>query len=169
MSATSTDKKCWNCEESVHPHAIICPYCRADLANPKVSAESKETQATPYRFAAKPVGDQAIPTPLYSPAKESNQPGGSESVKVPPTRTVKKNPAPAASAEEAGLLKETLTPMIGLLAGVVFLLFGLILLIYSSEAVFTLHWKTSYWPLFLIASLPLLWFGWRSLQTLDGK
>lgn len=53
-----------------------------------------------------------------------------------------------------------------LLVGAIFLAFSLFLLIFSSQGVLTLSWNASYWFVYLLVSLPCLFFGWKALRNL---
>ena len=60
MSFESRQTVCWNCEETVHPDALFCPYCNADMrkhATLHVKA-SKEVQEVPSQTYL-PVVDDA--------------------------------------------------------------------------------------------------------------
>lgn len=60
--------------------------------------------------------------------------------------------------------KEALYPLLCLLPGAVFFLFSLVLLLFSQQGVLTLRWSAAYWYVYLGASLPLLYLGWRLLD-----
>jgi ribosomal protein L37E len=60
--------------------------------------------------------------------------------------------------------KEEMKALFFLLSGAIFFIFGFILLFHIKQDVFSLSWKTSSWPLFLIPSLFLLKLGWKNLQ-----
>ncbi|MDF2549092.1 MAG: hypothetical protein K0S07_159 [Chlamydiales bacterium] len=54
-----------------------------------------------------------------------------------------------------------------LLAGAFFLMFGLILALFSTDGKLTLSWNSQYWLFYLLGALPLLWFGWSALQRIE--
>lgn len=54
-----------------------------------------------------------------------------------------------------------------LLAGSVFFLFGLALVLFSTEGTFSLKWDGSFWYVYMLLATPLLYFGWKSLMKLD--
>ncbi len=66
--------------------------------------------------------------------------------------------------EEPREKSDSLSPLLLILPGVVFLVFGLALLLFSKDGYFTLRWNASYCWLFLCASAPLLYYGWRSVD-----
>ncbi len=85
-------------------------------------------------------------------------------------------PAPYAIQEEVveeevleeppseNLLKELILPLGSLLFGLVFFLFGMMLLFFSHEGYLTLRWSSDSWYLYMGMSLPLVFAGWRLLD-----
>ncbi|MCH9611122.1 MAG: hypothetical protein S4CHLAM81_15040 [Chlamydiales bacterium] len=69
---------------------------------------------------------------------------------------VKEEAAPTSSREMVALLL--------LLPGIVFFLFGMLLLLFAKEGMLTLHWKQSLAFFYFLASLPLLYLGWRATR-----
>lgn len=57
-------------------------------------------------------------------------------------------------------------PLLLLLPGTMFLMFGLVLLLFSHDGFLTLRWDASYWYVYALISLPLVYLGWRAV---DGK
>jgi hypothetical protein len=64
----------------------------------------------------------------------------------------------------------SLGPIAALMAGGFLFGFTILLLVCAKDGVMTLQWKTSVWPIYLLLSLPALFWGWRELaptQTLS--
>ena len=62
-------------------------------------------------------------------------------------------------------LKTVILPLILLLAGSVFFIFGAALYLFSYNGVFTLQWEADYWIYYLILAIPMLAFGWKMLEN----
>ena len=56
-----------------------------------------------------------------------------------------------------------------LLPGVVFFLFGLVLLLFSDEGALTLTWSQNLAIFYFLGSLPLIFLGWRALGNTTSK
>lgn len=151
MNAKQKKKKlCWNCEGNVSIEAENCPYCGVYLS-PTGNAE-KDLHSPPY-------GKTQAETPIEVPASPY---ATQETV----TTDAAKAELPEKSGESFDLMKNIIQPLLLLLAGSVFFIFGLALLLFSHNGVFTLRWNGSYWFLYLLLGVPMLFFGWLSLQQL---
>jgi hypothetical protein len=67
------------------------------------------------------------------------------------------------------LLKRDVFPILFLMAGSVFFLFGLILFLFSKDGMLTLQWASHNSLYFLVLSIPLIFFGWNFLHQFDEK
>lgn len=154
MNATLKKKLCWNCEGRVGLEEQNCPFCAVYLGPaPNDAGERKDDiLAPPYKIVDSHESENSLAT-HYS-VNET------ESVKVAEMPTEVK-----ASSD----IQNVALPITFLSGGLVFLLFGLILYLFSSNGVFTLTWNGSYWYLYFAIAIPLLVFGWKSLQHLDKK
>ena len=163
MNPIRNNKLCWNCEGSVHPHAIHCPYCGVSLT----TREPAETESIARSYAINtPRGHTGgdIPAPPYNLPQGRHESGA---------RDVHKEEWREAIAEEentsggflTSFLAEPLMPIVLLLPGIVLFLFGLMLVAFSSQGVLTLEWSAKYWFVYLLLAAPLLYFGWRILGT----
>jgi hypothetical protein len=126
---------CSNCEELVNQHASRCPYCQCDLTTPFATRSQVAKEAT-----------QVIPlNPKIchlDPAHEEEEKKQEEAV-----------------AEEEGSLFGILVPLFCLLAGGAFLLFSLILKLFSRHGKLVLEWNASSWHYFFFPALFLLVVG----------
>jgi hypothetical protein len=154
MNAKPKKKKlCWNCEGNVSVEAENCPYCAVYLS-PSGSSD-KDLHSPPY-------GKNQTETSSEIPAS----PFASQDV-APSEAT--KNDLSENSGEGFELMKNIIQPLLLLLAGSVFFIFGLALLLFSHNGVFTLRWNGSYWFFYLLLGIPMLFFGWLSLQQLSEE
>lgn len=160
MSAVPKRKLCWNCEGNVARNIDNCPYCGVYLQAAEGEEESDWNPS--YRPTSHTTED--IPSPLYQ---------------VKPTSLIN---APLSEQEEAEVtsdskslvgkaifnqLKQDVFPILFLMMGSIFFLFGVVLLLFSQNGTFTLQWKESHGLYFLIFALPLIGFGWMFLQQLN--
>lgn len=152
MTTTPKKKLCWNCEGRVSLEEENCPYCAVYLGlAPDENGESKDVFAPPYRLVE--TDEENIPASPYVTEKDEE------------TTTEEKVDFSVAKAD----LKEVVLPLSLLSAGSLFLLFGLILLVFSERGVLTLSWNGDYWYFYLAFALPMLFFGWRALQRFDNE
>lgn len=132
---------CWSCEGNVPIEAQSCPYCGVTLDNPVPKAEYRP----PYRLA-KHEESESIPIAPILKSEESHE------------------------SEEDALVGQTKRVMVSLgclSLGIMLLLFGLVLVIFSgSDGMMTLRWDGHYWYLYLALGVPLVIVGWRTLGTL---
>lgn len=198
MLTTDKQKKCYSCEELVHPYATSCPYCGAEL-----TADAQQPSASAYSPASAEHTDHDVPAAPYTPSPYTppgaNEPTAEESPfrlvapaieehSEPPAAWRVEEPEPEQAIQDSAAepdqptdladlpdventhlaqMRTIMTPMLLLLGGTVFFLFGLALFLYSKDGVFTLHWNGDAWPVYLVASLAMLFFGWKSLHTLE--
>ncbi len=138
---------CYNCEGELDLDVIVCPYCAADLReekpeqqrpsyNPSVSLKNLTTQQSLY------------PSQYAEPKAEEE-----------PTQEA----APAVEMEES---KNILGPILLLTLGVQLLLFGLLMALFSHHGQLILKWDARFWFLYLLASVPFLIFGYKSLSKI---
>lgn len=65
--------------------------------------------------------------------------------------------------KETGDKKEFFALLL-LLPGIVFLLFGIALLLFSTDGIFTLKWNQSFAYFYFLGAIPLLYCGYKSLK-----
>lgn len=147
MSATPKKKLCWNCEGRVALSEENCPFCGVYLSSSALinQADENSTHIAPYQN----INDQTIPDSPYSNKNENEDSLSSED-----------------SLEEShSTSKSSLLALTLLLAGSIFFIFGLILLVFARQGTLTLQWNASYWFVYLGMSVILLFMGWRSLKN----
>lgn len=137
---------CWNCDGYVGKHLAQCPYCAVDLhpsdvvspfasqwnSHPNVQSPSPKKSVFSQDFS---VSDKEWTEALEQEKEEE-----------------KNNPQDNKKESVAFLL---------LLPGFFFLLFGFALMFFSDEGIFLMQWKQNYAYFYWLASIPLLYIGWR--------
>lgn len=157
MKAKSKKKLCWNCEGSVSLQVENCPYCGVYVSPEN---EGKDNLFAPP-YSSQLETKQDIPVPPYA----LNNTTAEETTSLQDD-DLQESEDEKTSDEVVDQIKDFIQPMILLLAGTVFFIFGLTLLLFSHEGVFTLKWNGNYWFLYLLISLPMLGFGWITLQKI---
>lgn len=163
MTKKNDKRLCWNCDGSVSLHLSQCPYCGVDLSHlPEQSGEKNSYQGFASPFQSSASIDQSVPKPPF--ASVFNQ---DLSVSEDEWNQSLGEDAEEPKKEEEELASTTKREMIALLLllpGVVFFLFGLALLLFSSDGVLTLEWNQSFAYFYFIGAVPLLFLGWRALR-----
>jgi len=165
MTTTATQKKCWNCKEAVHEYASCCPYCGVELPAENSANETGDALQPPYRLVNTMSGDGTAPASPFGSTTGFFSPEATQEESEETPIAEKPTPEPTTQDTSKDHVKQVAIPLAALLSGSVFFMFGLVLLLYSKEGVFTLHWNGNMWPYFLFSSLVLLFFGWRTLQN----
>jgi len=151
MTEATKTKLCWNCNAEVERSAENCLYCGVYL-HPSPEDLDTSTGDTPF----------ASPPPLYQPEETK------EEELLVEEETEVEAPIEQAPPEQSEL-KATALPLTFLIMGSIFFLFSLILLLFSTDGLLVMKWDATYWFVYLFLSLPLLFVGWKSLQSLDEK
>ncbi len=148
MTATQKKKLCWNCEGRVSLQEENCPYCAVYLGPAPDDAGGKDSLAPPYRLVESDEEERQVPKSPYAVQEADKEESQVDEV-------------------TKGDLKQVVLPLVLLSAGTLFFLFGLILVLFSDQGIFTLSWSADYWYFYLIFAVPLLFAGWRTLQRFD--
>lgn len=156
-SKTAKIKLCWSCEGRVASDVENCPYCGVYLSPQPAQPGKGDPIVPPYTSEREKLPkDKKAPTPPYQPKEKETQGQPQQEDKKPSLKKLS--------------MKEVLTPLLSLLSGAVFLLFGLILLLFSDQSgFFTLRWSSDFWPFYVILSVGLLFYGWRTLNQLPEE
>jgi hypothetical protein len=157
MSQKTKKKLCWNCEGNVSLKNENCPYCGVSLTVSPLLSDVKNPFAPPYRFT-EPSSHSIIPASPYLPSSESESHSeDSEHEDSSPSEPL-----------ETDELKATTISLLLLLFGTVFLIFGIILWLFSDEhRIFILSWNGKYWFVYLLLGIPMSYFGWRFSRQAD--
>ncbi len=143
MTKKNEKRLCWNCDGSVSHHLTLCPYCGVDLTQ-------KPDNGSPFKsfVSAKSPFEMAVSEEEWKKALE-------EEKEVPPKEK---------QEESQKETKQEMTALLLLLPGIVFLLFGLALILFSHDGVISLRWNQNVAYFYLIGALPLLYLGWRTFR-----
>ena len=172
MKKKNEKKLCWNCDGSVSLHLTHCPYCGVDLGGKQPESEevqfvspfkqqsyesdlpfAQPQKEAPSSFSQYQEEETKNPVKDFAVSKEEWQ----ESLEMP-TKTED------LSKEEASHTKKEITAFLLLLPGLVFFLFGALLLFFSKEGKLVLEWNQNFGYLYLLGAVPLLFLGYRSLR-----
>lgn len=140
-------KLCWNCEGRVSFKDENCPYCAVYLHPESNQGDDEDDDETPLDPPYRVISNSDNPAPKAPYAAE-------EVVKDEETFTLLPTEG----------LKHVLAPLALLLFGSTFFLFGIILLLFSQEGIFTLRWNANIWFMYELLAIPLLFLGWRTLN-----
>ncbi len=160
MSTQPKKKLCWNCEGRVSLKDENCPYCGVYLSplGSDEDSESKETLfSPPYRVEEADQDERKVPVAPYA-AEQSHSPTRTQEAIKPSSELAK---TPFLTSE----MQSIVLPIILLLSGSVFFIFGVALMLFSQNGVLTLQWNSDYWYLFFIFSLPMLYLGWYFIHN----
>jgi hypothetical protein len=153
VKAKKRQKLCYNCEGEVDLDVIVCPFCAADLRE-----EKPELQRNSFSAALSSVKQLNTEQSLYPPPYSERQP-------VAEARSYMEQPQIApVEEEEPTALKNMLVPIVLLTCGMHLFILAVALLLLSDQGTLVLKWDARFWILYLIASLPLMVFGYRSLS-----
>lgn len=159
MSAVPKKKLCWNCEGNVAKNIDNCPYCGVYLHAAEIEEES--TWNPSYRPNPE---NEEIPSPLYQIKPEVEQEREEED-----SDEAADDSKPMVWNHLFSQLKHDVFPILFLMMGSVFFLFGIVLLLFSQNGTFTLQWQESDGLYFLLFAVPLIGFGWMYLQRLEAN
>ncbi len=157
MAPKTKKKLCWNCEGNVSLQDETCPYCGVSLDISPIPGTNnvEEPPTPPYKLSSVSL-DTIIPLAPYS-----TQASEEEAVKEDAVVEEQTSPKDLTFQKMAAAISS-------LVLGLVFVLFGIILVLFSnSQGIFTLSWHGSYWFLYILLGLPLLYIGWRITEGLN--
>jgi hypothetical protein len=148
-------KLCYNCEGEVDLDVIVCPFCAADLR-----AEKPELQRSSFSPAVSSVKqlytEQSLYPPTYSePTHQTFHRPVEQVAEMPQEETI-----------EPSAYRSMLGPIALLTCGMHLFTLALALLFLSDHGILLLKWDARFWILYLLASVPLLVFGYKSLTKL---
>lgn len=151
MAHEEKTKLCWNCEGNVFRSASNCPFCGVYLhpEEEDIRASAKSLDP-PYHFKEKET--TKIPISPYSNPKNNFIAEEEKEISN-------------VAVHKSGW-KMVVAPLAFLLSGSLFFLFGFLMLLFSIDGWFTLQWNANYWYIYLLISVPLLYFGWQTLENI---
>jgi hypothetical protein len=154
MKPKKRQKLCFNCEGEIDLDVIVCPFCAADLREEK--PEQARSRFNPPKDLSGSSKNQETMQSLYPPHYVSKPTEESEAASAPVQPMV----------QEEEKQKNIFAPTILLTLGVQLCVLGLLMLFFSHKGVLILKWNAGFWVLYLLASIPLFLFGYKSLSKL---
>lgn len=164
MTKKNDKRLCWNCDGNVSLLLPQCPYCGVDLSSPVM-----DTQDTPSHFSF----SQSSPLETQPPfASIFSQHAEEKRIPAPPFSGSQDYAVSEEEWNEAMEEKEVKDEpakndhlaLLLLVPGIIFCLFGLMLLMFSKDGILTLEWNESFAYFYFLGALPLLFFGWKALR-----
>jgi hypothetical protein len=149
MKTKKRQKMCYNCEGEIDLDVIVCPFCAADLRE-----EKPEQQIPSYNPAGtlKNLSTQQSLYPTQSAPKVRQEEVHEEEPQMAPV-----------DEEET---KNIVVPTILMTLGAQLLLFGFLMLVFSSKGAMILKWDARLWYFYVLGSIPFLIFGYKSINKL---
>lgn len=180
MQSKDRQKMCPQCDGRIPLEAELCPYCATEQA-----AQPSEEDAQFYRQQSLQDSLTALHSPLYS-AKNSGYmhsdvKQGSTFMKqtdsfkgvIPEKRFHSSAPLgipsiPPQMQEEQQLAEEKTSfwPILFLAVGANLLVLGLLQLFFSDNGLLRLEWDSTYWFVYCLAALPLVFLGYKKASLL---
>ena len=166
MKPKKRQKLCYNCEGEIDLEVIVCPYCAADLREEKPEQQYGAYNASSSVKSMNSHHTQTMqslyPSP-YSP-KIFQQEAQEEEPSLKNTDIHESFLPKDEPSEESE--KNMIGPTILFTLGAQLFLLGFMMVLFSHNGTFTLKWDARLWFLYLLASIPLLIFGYRSILKL---
>lgn len=158
---TDTHKKlCRNCDGYVHVYEVKCPYCGAAISDfPEEKAEQDVAQNTLSEAIHKQNEDLVSDNSFQPPYQNYAQSYGLEQNEIPPKQGVKLDPM----QKDISDVENPLASLLLLIPGSVLFLLGLTVALFSTDGILTFQFRSKFWFVYLIGSLPLLYLGYKSL------
>lgn len=154
MNKIQKKRLCWNCEGSVSLAEEICPFCGVSIIPASLDGYNQHF-SPPYKLIAG--NEKGVPVAPY--LNENQQTDESPDV----------NSEDNDHGKSVDGFKRSVLATLFLLSGSVFFLFGLVLVLFSHNGIFTLQWNGALWFIYSGLSLPLLFAGWRMMIKLDDE
>jgi hypothetical protein len=158
MKPKKRQKLCYNCEGEIDLDVIVCPFCAADLRTEKLEQSQSVYQpfGTPEKLQNQQTSQSLYPSPFASRSEVAQD----ELEEELPFH----NPEETVSNER---LSRVIFPTILFTLGIQMFLLGMFILLFSHKGVVLLRWDGTFWFFYVLASCPLLYFGYRSLSKID--
>ncbi len=158
MKPKKRQKMCYNCEGEIDLDVIVCPFCAADLREERL--EQSQSVYQPFGSPAK-LHNQQTSQSLYPPPLASR-------LEVSADELAEELPTPSSDAPVSQeRLSRVICPTIVFTLGIQMFLLGMFILLFSHKGVVLLKWDGTFWFFYVLASCPLLYFGYRSLSRLE--
>jgi hypothetical protein len=155
MSKKNDKRLCWNCEGNVSHHLSQCPYCGVDVTHPQLRDENNPFKGFGNQFQSNT--KQEIPQPPYAKEQTKEYAVTKEELSLNAEKEITKEESPLTTKRE-------IKAFLLLFPGIIFCLFGLALILFSSDGVLTLQWNQNVAYFYFLGATPLLYLGWRAFR-----
>ncbi len=157
IKPTDKYKVCTHCEGRIPVEVVICPYCATQVSDQDASNTSR--MFSPPKPSISSDNLAGLYNPPYASSRLfSNPEEKKKSVETPP-------PASTENTLLQPAEKSEILPISLLVVGSNLMLFGLLQALLSKDGVLQLEWNSSFWYLYTLLAIPLLWFGIKSLKA----
>jgi hypothetical protein len=160
MKPKKRQKLCHNCEGEIDIDVIVCPFCAADLREEKPEQRYSSYVSQVQQMSQKQTNQSLYPAAATGPEV------------LPVKEPLKEEVVEAVMRDETVIPDETETrsgvfvPTILFTLGIQLCVFGLLMLLFSHKGVVILKWDARFWFIYLFASVPFLYFGYKALSKL---
>ena len=158
MSAVPKKKLCWNCEGNVSREVDNCPYCGVYV----YSGEQEDYSNWNPDYHSEESKKDEIPEPIYRVPKEHGVEGEEDGADLTEATCF-------SSSDVLSHLKKEVFPLLFLMTGSVFFLFGVVLLLFSQNGTLVLQWQSKNGYYFFLLAFPIIGLGWKFLQECHSE
>lgn len=171
MKSVDRQKMCVNCDGRVPFEAIICPYCSADLSRtPEVElrqdplTRNQAIQDSLTSLYTPPYKGKRVEAPKIAAKEPRMTPPGHQQGGTAHTSGSLQN-----NEEQEKVGKDILFSILSLSLGSMLFIVGLLQIFLSDGGVLRLEWDTHHRFIYALASLPLLYFGYRKAEQSHSR
>lgn len=154
MKPKKRQKMCHNCDGEIDIDVIVCPFCAADLREEKPEQGRSSFGPVVKTFGQGDSASQSLYPPPYTPKLSEAALEEEPTPEEPKEEQKEERPANAFAATALFTM------------GVQLFLLGLLMLLFSHKGMVVLRWDATYWFIYCLLGIPLLYFGYRALAKL---
>lgn len=174
MRSADRLKMCPNCDGSIPHNATVCPYCGAEQVDPETNSaqmqlfKHQSLQDSLTSLYKPPYSQRAQ---SYDTQQEPEQPAPKKPELFKEVKSVSSGISQAAMAHAAAGAEEgekakgsPIVPILLMFAGSNLCILGLLQFFFSEGGLLKLEWDASYWFIYCLISLPLLYLGYKKAK-----
>jgi predicted RNA-binding Zn-ribbon protein involved in translation (DUF1610 family) len=150
-------KLCTNCNGQVDVDFDVCPYCGEEFSVKTASMEENPIENSNVKSLSTDETIASLYPPPYKPKSYDS-----------PLEEIDEEEGQQQEERKEKIKKPLLMPILMFCFGVTLFLTAIFLLLFSKNNEVVLRWDARYWMLYLAFSLPLLFFGYKKLSSLDN-
>jgi hypothetical protein len=172
MEGNERTKLCPNCDGSVAIEVSICPYCGSSVFQANNSHSLKNKDDSIKSLSAKETLESLYPPPYrpksFDKPNKEEKPGNGDDDDDDPAEPDEDSDDHEGEEEDIDDVKNSgLIPTMLFWIGVNIFVFAIILLLFSKDGQLHLKWNASYWYMYAIVGIPLVYFGYNGIKKLD--